>query len=29
MGDHFNELLDQFGSKTGTVYIMRTEFPFR
>ena len=28
-GDHFNELLDQFGSKTGAVYIMRTEFPFR
>ena len=27
--DHFNELLDQFGSKTGTVYIMRTELPFR
>ena len=20
-GDHFNELLDQFGSKTGTVHI--------
>ena len=28
-GDHFNELLDQFGIKTGTVYIMRTELPFR
>ena len=28
-GDHFNELLDQVGNKTGTVYIMRTEFPFR